>query len=779
MAKQLKLRRGTTSQHSSFTGAEGEVTVDTDKESLVVHNGSTAGGFAIARADSPDNQKTRWGTGNDLSIYHNSTNSYIENDNGNLIIDNGSGVDMYLNSGNDIYIRPQGSENGIKLIGNGAVEAYYDNTKRFETTSTGATITPDLILNGSGDTALRWAVSGTNKWSIYNNSAGGNVLTIFDNNGSGTAAKFNTNGAVEAYYDNTKRFETVSDGIRWTGHCYANDNYKLRLGSSSDLQLFHDGSNNYMRGYTAGQGLYIDNLQDIRIRAGDNAGGYQNSIYMDNNGGVHCYYDNSKKFETKSNGAEVHGNFYADGLFAVGSGCPGVHIGSTNAGGAAIYFDGDSNGDFAGSDYSYIWHGTDGDLAIHCDCPAGDSQFELYVGSGATTAIIAQAAGEVQLYHNGTQKLATKSNGVTVTGNIYTDGNVNLTADDKKLRFGAGEDLQVWHSGSHSYISNKTGNLYIRNETADWIYIRPKSDEDGVIVKEGGNVELYFDNTLRFATNSSGVEVNGHIWLGDGEHLKCGAGTNGDLRIYHDGHSIILDNNAAATLIASNEIQFTNKLMSETTLKITENGSVGLYYDNSKKFETKSTGLKMWGDGTGDGLFEHDNTTGNNNRYFEIRNARSGNGRGRTGGIWIGENSNSQGDIMVRSGGGNADISGGVRISNGSSSWSTVSDMRLKDKTGDITNALVDIAKIEPIKFTWKSDANKTPQVGVSAQSVENVVPEAISKNREQDLEKQGDTTEYMGVRYTELVPLCIAALKEAKVKIETLETKVAALEAG
>ena len=51
MAKLLKLRRGSTSQHSSFTGAAGEVTVDTDKETLVVHNGSTAGGFPVARAD--------------------------------------------------------------------------------------------------------------------------------------------------------------------------------------------------------------------------------------------------------------------------------------------------------------------------------------------------------------------------------------------------------------------------------------------------------------------------------------------------------------------------------------------------------------------------------------------------------------------------------------------------------------------------------------------------------------------------------------------------------
>ena len=51
MAKLLKLRRGTTSQHSSFTGAEGEVTVDTDKEALVVHNGSQSGGFPLLRQD--------------------------------------------------------------------------------------------------------------------------------------------------------------------------------------------------------------------------------------------------------------------------------------------------------------------------------------------------------------------------------------------------------------------------------------------------------------------------------------------------------------------------------------------------------------------------------------------------------------------------------------------------------------------------------------------------------------------------------------------------------
>lgn len=48
MSKQLKLRRGSTAQHSTFTGAEGEVTVDTTKDTLVVHDGVTAGGIPLA-----------------------------------------------------------------------------------------------------------------------------------------------------------------------------------------------------------------------------------------------------------------------------------------------------------------------------------------------------------------------------------------------------------------------------------------------------------------------------------------------------------------------------------------------------------------------------------------------------------------------------------------------------------------------------------------------------------------------------------------------------------
>ena len=51
MATQVQFRRGTTGQHSGFTGAVGEVTVDTEKKSLCVHDATTAGGFPLLKED--------------------------------------------------------------------------------------------------------------------------------------------------------------------------------------------------------------------------------------------------------------------------------------------------------------------------------------------------------------------------------------------------------------------------------------------------------------------------------------------------------------------------------------------------------------------------------------------------------------------------------------------------------------------------------------------------------------------------------------------------------
>jgi hypothetical protein len=95
MAKRLQLRGGTTAQHSTFTGAVREVTVDTDKDTLVVHDGATAGGFPLAKSselssiDTDLVNDTTPQLGGDLDV---NGNSIVSVSNGNIsITPNGTG----------------------------------------------------------------------------------------------------------------------------------------------------------------------------------------------------------------------------------------------------------------------------------------------------------------------------------------------------------------------------------------------------------------------------------------------------------------------------------------------------------------------------------------------------------------------------------------------------------------------------------------------------------------------------------------------------------------
>jgi cytoskeletal protein CcmA (bactofilin family) len=93
-----------------------------------------------------DNVKAVFGTGSDLEIFHDGSNSFIrELGTGRLLIDtDGTGIDLRKNA----------SENLARFITDGAVELYHDNSKKIETTSSGATVTGELAatsLDISGD----------------------------------------------------------------------------------------------------------------------------------------------------------------------------------------------------------------------------------------------------------------------------------------------------------------------------------------------------------------------------------------------------------------------------------------------------------------------------------------------------------------------------------------------------------------------------------------------------------------------------------------------------
>ena len=91
-----------------------------------------------------DNDKQQFGTGDDLSIVHDSTNSIITNSTG----------DVYLRSANTLFQNAAGNENQAIFRGDGACELYYNHVKAFETNAAGA-----AVFSG-GHLAINNATSG-------------------------------------------------------------------------------------------------------------------------------------------------------------------------------------------------------------------------------------------------------------------------------------------------------------------------------------------------------------------------------------------------------------------------------------------------------------------------------------------------------------------------------------------------------------------------------------------------------------------------------------------
>lgn len=120
--------------------------------------------------------------------------------------------------------------------------------------------------------------------------------------------------------------------------------------------------------------------------------------------------------------------------------------------------------------------------------------------------------------------------------------------------------------------------------------------------------------------------------------------------------------------------------------------------------------------------------------------------------------------------------SNGVQLTAGATSWSSISDERLKNITGNIENAVESLMTLRTIKHTWKLDESNKENFGLIAQDVQKVFPQVIDINKLPSKldDEYKDDTEYLAVRYTELVPVLIKAIQEMNTKIIQLEKIVA-----
>ena len=91
-----------------------------------------------------------------------------------------------------------------------------------------------------------------------------------------------------------------------------------------------------------------------------------------------------------------------------------------------------------------------------------------------------------------------------------TDGGVVRVPDNGKFNAGAGDDLQIYHDGTNSTITNTTGDLYITDSGGN-IYIQSKHGEQSIVAFADGAVDLYYDNSKKLETSASGVTVTGTL----------------------------------------------------------------------------------------------------------------------------------------------------------------------------------------------------------------------------------------------------------------------------
>ena len=277
-----------------------------------IKNGTITGSDLATNVDLVDNQKIRLGTGNDLQIYHDGSNSYLQNNTGLL----------YVRGGGDwLALQAEDGENSIICKPNGTVELYHDNSKKFETYSNGVRVHGELLMQNNSlylndNAKLRLGTGqdlnifhdGTNSF-IQNNT--GNLVIRSDNRidfqdagGNESFAAFIDNGAVELYHDGTKKFETTSTGTVTTGVLAVNDatsadaGNRISVGTSQDIRIYHiAGNDSYFRNYTG----------DTYLQ-GNNSGTVVNNIKFENsNGATEIYFNSNKKFETTSTGTTTTG----------------------------------------------------------------------------------------------------------------------------------------------------------------------------------------------------------------------------------------------------------------------------------------------------------------------------------------------------------------------------------------------------------------------------------------------------------------------------------------
>ena len=516
------------------TLAAGDLYFNTSANELKVYNGSSwqggvtaAGSFATTTGNTftgdntyNDGVKAVFGAGSDLEIMHNDSQGWsrILNQQGDLYINNlGSNADdLFIQAQDDILIRPQAGENGIKVIGNGGVQLYYDGgtNPKFETTASGATVTGSLICDGLnlGDNELI-QIGADNDLRLYHDSGENFVgsltssnLNFFTNNTNRWMVQ-NNNGHLRPFADSTYDIGTTGirvrnvyadtyygDGTNLTGidTDLVNDSSPqlggdldlngskiavgdggpnanqehIRFGDDGDLRIYHDSNNSYIN--DTGAGLLKILTSGLEVK---NAADNSYAAFFGTSGASELYFSGNKKFETTDTGVSVTGHVaIADNNQ--------VRFGNSND----LVIQHNTNENYIQSNSGHIY------IRCNVDDDEGDNIY-LQPKSGDNSAVFVHD-GEVSLFYANNKKFETTNTGTSITGSL----GINTTSPAVLIdaRTTSGGSIQVQNTSSN------IGVLGINVGAAEnFIY----SKGDGATAKRDLTFMLGTSKAARFDTN--------------------------------------------------------------------------------------------------------------------------------------------------------------------------------------------------------------------------------------------------------------------------------------
>jgi len=565
-----------------------------------------------------DSDELAFGNGDDLRIYHNATNSNIENFNGDLQIiqtvddkdivfrcDDGSG-------GHTAYITLDGSDTTIRV------------DKKL--------VLPDDIKTtfGAGeDLRIFHEAGGTSKIENYT----GNL--VFQQRADDADIVFQCDdgsGGLTEYLrlDGSNTRTNVHKFMRF------DDSIKAEFGGSADLQIFHDGTHGQIVNNSSK--LFIKNNandEDIVFESDNGAGGTATYFFLDGSSATHDGSATTGLFTNWPDSSKISLGTSHD-----------LQI-SHNGSNSVIQQMNNATGDLIIKQSV-----DDGDIVFQCDDGSGSVTDYIRLDGNAVNIKVYKdirfqddekaefgTTGDLQIFHNGTNSNITNKTGTLFINQDVDDGDIIFRSDDgtggvaeyfrldgsdvktifsqpihlldnKKLILGTGSDFVFFHDGGNSNITNATGNITVTNNADDGDIIFSTDDGSGnsatYLFLDGSNTQTVFQKNTVHQDN-----------------IEARFGNGSDLRIYHDGTDTYI-NNANGNLQIKNsaddkDIEF---LCDDGTGNNAQyfklDGSLGggdgagtlftIWPDNSRIGLGSNADLRMYHDGTDTKLL---NLTGN------------------------------------------------------------------------------------------------------------------------------------------------------------------------